>query len=238
MKNRSPIALFSPLNVIAHFRQLPPSLLKDKHRSKAYRKAQEASFVAEALAGRRAADGKDYWLRIIDDGVGTPDIKTYSWKESGENPDGMWEHFVEVTEYEEHSDDSLVAFLARTKLNKYRDDPELVILCRVSTYVHIPSHAELKQALVDLKAVNPVLICGRLSQNDTPDATYRLIQIDPDPHVVAQHIDFVLGTELLKMTITGVLILDNAKSPGNFPDEKHYPFEELGFIPNADGSYS
>lgn len=230
--------LFSPVNVIGHFRRLPLSFRTDPKRSKAYRKAQEASFVAEMLAGRRSADKTDYWLRIIGDGEQSPDIKTYAWKKSGKSPDGMWEHFVEVTEYEDHSQEPLIDFLDRTKLHKYKHDPMLIILCRITRYAHIPSHMELKRKLVERKVVNPVLLCGPSTDATFPETDHTLIEFNPAQGAPPAWVRFNLDKELSTMDRRGVLVLDKRRRPGYFPNEKNYPFQQLGFVPDRDGSYS
>ncbi len=239
MKTRppKPLVVFSPLNVIDHFHRLEATFLKSGIRSgvkyDAFRKAQEASFVAEALAGRRSADGEDYWLRIVDDKDQSPDIKTYSWQKSGKVPDHMWEHYVEVTEYEHHSSEPLVEFLQKRKLHKYRDDSQLIILCRVSRPTSLPPLTDIKRDLVQKKAVNPILICGIISTPEEPKIMFRLIQIEPDANAVPESHDFDLKAELLNMKYAGVLVLNDPTS-----ENKHYPFEVLGFTPNENGSYS
>ncbi len=233
-----PEPLFSPVNVIGHFRRLPLSFRNDPKRSNAYRKAQEASFVAEMLAGRRSADKTNYWLRIIGDGEQSPDIKTYAWKHSGKIPDGMWEHFVEVTEYEEHSSEPLIDFLDRTKLHNYKHDPLLVILCRITRYAHISSHTDLKHQLVNRKVVNPVLLCGPSTDPNFPDTDHTLIEFSPAPDAPPAWVRFNLDKELSTMDRRGVLVLDKRRTPAYLPKEKHYPFGGLGFVPNEDGSYS
>lgn len=237
MSKTEPLKLFSTRNVIVHYYKLRDSLAETSISSREFRKATEAYFVAEMLAGRRAADGQDYWLRLIDNKEQTPDIKTYSWKHSGRIPDGMWEHFIEVTEYEDHSSESLIDFLERTKLNKYRDDPQLIILCRVSKFTTIPPLLELKRELLARRVVNPILICGRMSSETDEEVIYRLIQIDPGVDIMPQSVDFNLKQQLEQMTNDGVLILDKLMEPGKYIDIKNYPFESLGFIPKDDGTY-
>lgn len=233
-----PEPLFSPANVIAHFRRLPLSFRNDAKRSKPYRKAQEASFVAEMLAGRRSADKTDYWLRIIGDSDRSPDIKTYAWKRSGRIPDGMWEHFVEVTEYEDHSQEPLIDFLDRTKLHKYKHDPMLIILCRITRHAHIPSHLDLKRQLVERKVVNPILLCGPSTDPSFPETDHALIEFSPEPDAPPAQVRFSLDKELSAMDRRGVLVLDKRRKSSYFPNEKNYPFQQLGFVPNKDGFYS
>jgi hypothetical protein len=237
MPHQEELVLFSPLNVIGHFQELKKAVERSGNKPRSFRKAEEANFVAEALAGRRSADGQNYWLRLIGNEDRTPDIKTYSWKNSGKIPDEMWEHFVEVTEYEEHSPESIVEFLARTKLWKYKDDPQLIILCRINKEVSLPSLVALKEALLSENAVNPILLCGRVSEVGGSDGLYKLIQIEPDVETVPESKTFNLQDELLSMKYEGVLVLSRNGTPGKYPDVKHYPFETLGFIPESDSTY-
>lgn len=234
IKTQKPLILFSPLNVVGHFRRLNIAIGKSGKLPRAFKKAQEMNYVAESLAGRRAADKKNYWLRSIENRHGTPDIKTYCWKNSGNIPDSMWEHFVEVTEYEEHATEPIVDFLNARKLHKYKDDQQLIILCRISRKTEIPSLLEIKQKFISLGVVNPVMFCGRVSEVDGKDAVYRLIQIDSDPNSAPESQDFNLQAELLNMTYEGVLVLDNT---GTAARTQHYPFEDIGFIPDENGNY-
>jgi hypothetical protein len=236
MLKKESLVLFSPLNVIHHYQMLRQVILASGKNIRSFRKVEEANFVAEALVGRRAADGKKYWLRLIDNKEETPDIKTYSWKGSGKDPDEMWEHFIEVVEYERHSSEPIIEFLQKTKLNKYRDDNKLIILCRINKQVNLPSLIKIKNDLIGQNTINPILFCGRISSDGDKETIYRLIQIDPDPNAIPESIDFNLRNELLGMNYEGVLVLDNL---GKYSKtKKHYPFESLGFIPKADGSYS
>jgi hypothetical protein len=237
MLNKKPIVLFSPLNVIHHYQMLNKAVLISGKKIRSFRKVEEANFVAEALVGRREADGRNYWLRLIGNEEQSPDIKTYSWKEPKLIGGVMEEHFVEVTEYEAHSNEPIVEFLEKHKLNKYRDDPNLIILCRISRETNLPSLIELKQDLVAKNTVNPILFCGRTSIKDGPEAVYRLIQIDANPNVMPEKKDFKIQEGLLNMEYEGVLVLDNNSISGKFPETKHYPFETLGFIPEVDGTY-
>jgi hypothetical protein len=132
----------------------------------------------------------------------------------------------------------LIDFLDRTKLAKYRDDPMLIILCRITRDAHIPSHMELKRHLIERGVVNTVLLCGPSTDPLSPDTDHTLIQFTPGSGDVPQWIRFNLNKELSTMSHKGVLVLDKRRRPGYQPNEKHYPFEQLGFVPDTDGNYS
>jgi len=231
-----PPFMFSPRTVIDHFRRLPPSYRTDRRRS--YRKAEEAVFVSEMLAGQRAMCGTDVWLRIIGDAERSPDIKVYLWKKTGKTPDGMGVVFVEVTEYEEHSRESLVEFLDRTKLHKYPDDPELIILCRITRYSETPPASELKRQLVERNVINPILLCGPSTDPLLPHTDRTLIAFNPAPDVPPQWIRFNLDRELSTMSEAVVIEWNRRGGPVAYPKKRPGPFEVIGFVPDERGCYS
>jgi hypothetical protein len=131
-----------------------------------------------------------------------------------------------------------IDFLDRTKLHKYKYDPMLVILCRITRSAVIPSRAEFKYQLQERNFANPVMLCGPSGDATFPDTNYALIEFSPMSNDPPGHVRFNLEKELSTMDRRGVLVLDKRRKPGYFPNEKNYPFQQLGFVPNEDGSYS
>lgn len=218
---------FSPLNVIFHFTQYKnDSAPKDQRQ---FKKAEEAFFVATMLVGIIAVQKKEYWMQIVSDKNGSPDIRTGNYKAPRGTPMNHWTtQEVEVVTFDEHSDEkSIPEFLRRTKLSKRKAyDPLTTILCYIRKDFHIPP---LQTLVVDLqtdKCQSPIILLGKTSPNQE---TYKIAQINPRLDLVNE---FDLLAELKGKKYTGVLNLKRGSTPifHSHPDDKHYPFEKIGIF--------
>lgn len=190
---------------------------------------EEAFHVAIMLVGIMSLHKKKYWLQIVSDTEGRPDIKTGCYKEPWDLHNDTWvTHFVEVVTFEGHSSEkNLLDFLKRTKLTKTTPyDPQTIILCRIDKDFHIPPLQQLEADFKKENFQNPVIILGKIS----PDKElYKIAQINPQLDLVKE---FDLEKELKKDPHTRVLNLKRGpKTESKYePDVKHYPFEKLGIV--------
>ncbi len=124
---------YPPLNVIHHANLLSKSLSLKEQKSKRFRKVIEAYTVAQMLAGITTKENKDYWMQIVDDKSGSPDIRTIRVIDSSNEKFDLLEQIdVEVVEYESHSQISIPEFIVEKKLSKYKSyDENTIILCHI-----------------------------------------------------------------------------------------------------------
>ncbi len=222
---------FSPFNVIFHFKiYKSDSAPKDPRQLK---KTEEAFFVATMLVGIMAIQKKEYWMQIVSDKNGSPDIRTGNYKSPRGTPRNTWvTQEVEVVTFDEHSDEkSIPEFLRRTKLSKGKAyDPLTTILCYVRKDFHIPP---LQTIVNDLQADNcqsPIILLGK---NSPDQETYKIAQINPQLDLVNEFdIPADLPAEMKEKKYTGVLNLKKGSMPmfHSHPKEKHYPFEKIGIL--------
>ncbi len=219
---------FSPLNVVYHYNKITNecgnSIDKTKHK-----KMIEAYRAAIMLVGIIAACKKEYWMQLVLDSRGSPDIRTGSYKNELEGND-FEQQDVEVVEWTEKAKhDSIFDFLSETKLsNKKAYDYLTTILCYVnrSTYIN---YKDLHNKLIKEfdKSNNPqVMILGRI---DPKAENYKLVKVFP---ILDIYPKFDLLDELKNKKYRGVLTLKKSV-PGKIvastynKDDKHLPFERL-----------
>lgn len=220
---------FSPLNFIHHFKKLESEgkIAPDK---KFYKKTCEAFVTAISLVGIIKMAGREYWMQIVDDKEQSPDIRTGSYQKKTQDNDFAWQD-VEVVTYDNNSPESLVDFLLRTKLSDSKGYDNLTtILCHINKVAQIPSTEELNRQLLakNPKIKSPVIILGKV---DPEKEIYRMAQIYP---TIDFDIIFDPIAECKARKYNGVLVL-NRSAKGTIestynPDEKHYPFENLGLV--------
>lgn len=220
---------FSPLNVIYHFKRLESEgkITPDK---KFYKKTCEAFVTAISLIGIIKMIGREYWMQIVDDSERSPDVRTGCYDRKTKDNDFSWQD-VEVVTYDSNSSEGLVDFLLRTKLSSDKAYDELTtILCHINKVAQIPPIQELNQQLLakNPKIKSPVIILGKV---DPEKEIYRMAQIYP---TIDLDLTFDPIAECKAKKYNGVLVL-NRSAKGTIesthnPDEKHYPFENLGLI--------
>jgi len=226
---------YSPLNVIHHAIELDKTIPDDQKKSKDYRKIMEAHATALMLTGLMAQTGKEYWMQIVGDEHGTPDVKTICYADQhSEKFDNMEYQDVEVVEYETHSQMPLPDFLAQTKFAKGKAyDAETHILCYLGkgATLNLANKKELEQQMI---AINPTCPVALIVESDQKNRRYKLIQLHPEVRLIKE---FGLKEELDKIGVAGYkgvmhFIRGSRKPTEARPDEKHYPFEKLGYAPN------
>lgn len=220
---------FSPLNVIYHFKKL---VIEGKigPGKKFYKKCYEAFVVAISLIGISKVLGREFWMQIVDDKEGSPDIRTGCYDKKIRDNDFAIQD-VEVVTYDDNSPESLVDFLLRTKLSDKKGYDRLTtILCHIHKMTNIPSVQELNRQLLEKnpKLKSPVMILGKI---DPVKEIYYVAHIYPTVNLSTT---FNLIDECKARKYKGVLVLNRAaKGALDFKrnsEEKHYPFENLGLI--------
>lgn len=220
---------FSPVNVIYHFKKLE-SEGKIAPGNKHYRKCCEAFIAAISLVGVIKMLGREFWMQIVDDSEGSPDVRTGCYEKKIRDNDFAIVD-VEVVTYDINSSENLVDFLLRTKLSDTKGYDNLTtILCHINKITNVPDVQELNRKLLakDPKIKSPVVIIGK---SDPVKEIYRMVQIYPTVDIDTT---FDVIAECKARTYNGVLVL--SKGANRIPefksnqDEKHYPFEDMGLV--------
>lgn len=219
---------YSPLNVIYHFKKIEARLSNKELSSKKFRKAREAFIAAIMLVGIRLTLNKEFWLQLVGDESESPDIRTGTFiLPTKTKADDFSIQDVEVVEYNDHSKETLIDFLKRTKLsNKKSYDSLTTILCYISRNTHLPPLRDLHNNLQQDKIMCPVIILGKTSPKLE---IYKIAQINPNLSLVAE---FDLVEELKNKKYKGVLSLSRGTTQkfDYQSDEKHFPFEKIGLL--------
>lgn len=195
---------FNPVNIISEFKRLEKEG-KLTPAAKDYKKIKEAYISAVSLVGLHALLKINFWLQIVDDKEGSPDVKTINFDPKGSSNDFNIED-VEIVTFGKYSSDDIVEFLIRTKLSDKKGYDNLTtVLCFVDKFVVLPTVTELNKILLD-KNLNkdfPVLLLGKVYQDKE---IYRLVQIYP---LTTLDTTFDLFEESRKITYAGRLQLGN-----------------------------
>lgn len=219
---------YSPLNVISHFKRIEKELSISEHTSKKFRKAREAFEVAVMLVGMRLILNREFWLQLVGDELESPDVRTGTFTlPTKTKADDFSIQDVEVVEYNNHSRETLIDFLKRTKLsNKKSYDPLTTILCYINRNMYCPPLRDLHNDLrkEGIKGINcPIILVGKtLPEKET----YKIAQINPSVDLIAE---FDLIKELKDKKYKGVLSLLRGTTPkfDYCRNEKHLPFEKI-----------
>lgn len=228
---------YSPLNFIHHANQLNSRLTSKEKNTKEFRKVVEACAVAQMLVGIIAIEKREYWMQLVEDKYGTPDVRTIRYADKhSEKFDNLEQVDVEVVEYEAHSTIPIPEFIAKTKFsNKKSYDDNTVILCHIGGGVSsiLPGREEIETQMKDIDSPCSVLLLVATNQKAS---RFQIIELRPRIGVL---IEFDLEEKLHERKYTGVLnLIRGIRRPlEERPNEKHYPFEKLGYTPNKYGSY-
>lgn len=228
---------FSPANVIYHGNLLRDALSETEKKSKKFRKVVEAVTVAQMLVGMMIKEGREYWMQLVDDENGSPDIRTIRYADDHDDKFDFLEQVdVEVVEYESHTTLSIPDFIVQKKLSKNKGyDEKTIILCHIGKdEAYLPDGDAIKKAMSNVKSKCAIL----LLVGANPQATeVKLITLNPKVGVLHQYNPI---QELLKMKLTSGVVhfrLGTRKPPTHNKDDKHYPFEKLGYVPDSSGDY-
>jgi hypothetical protein len=232
---------FSPLNVIHHGDMLVKAIPKNELKSKKFRKVIEAYTVAQMLVGIMVKEDREYWMQLVDDQQETPDIRTIRYADKHlEKFDMMEQVDVEVVEYESHTTLSIPEFIVDKKFSKKKSyDDNTIILCHVGSGVkaYLPDGSEVKKVLGQIKSPCDILF---LAGSDPTSTILGLYTLRPEPGLLLEYNPVI---ELAKMNskkkLKGVVNFKlGSRKPSQYnPDSKHYPFENLGYVPDKDGVY-
>ncbi len=228
---------FPPFNVIYHGDLLRKSLSSEEKKSKKFRKVVEAYTVAQMLVGIMVKENKDYWMQLVDDKFASPDIRTIRYADAhDEKFDFLEQVDVEVVEYESHSKMSIPEFIVEKKFSKYKSyDENTIILCHVGSGVQsfLPDRETIKKIMEPVNSSCHVLL---LAGTNPQVLELDLILLKPNVGVL---LTYVPAVELSKRKRRSVAIFKlGTRKPSVYnPNNKHYPFEKLGYIPNNKGLY-
>ena len=219
---------FAPINVLYHYARLESIVSPQENEKSAFKKATEAYNVAIMLMGIIKYQKRQYWLQVTKDEEGTPDIRTGTFVIRKGQPKELAIQEVEVIEFGQHSQDYIVDFLKRTKLSSKRAYPSTTtILCKVSKTVQLPPYKKIYNDLRTVAVKTPVIILGKIHPSKH---IYRICQVHPNIDLL---VDFDVMEESYNKKYRGVLRLEKGANDSlNFiyvPNEKHYPFELLGY---------
>jgi hypothetical protein len=219
---------FPPLNVIRHYKAHLDPMSADQKISKEFRKADEVFVAAIALLGIQLEGAEPYWMQAVPDSEHSPDVRSGRWVPapiSTRAPNFEMQD-VEVVGFFPESGEDIPIFLTRTKLSKQKAyDPRTTILCHIQKNISIPSLQTITKTLQGNNAVCPVIVLGRTHPTRKD---YILFQVHPQFKVIAKYnIEEILKNH----PDTRVLNLQRGSKPKNesHPEEKHCPFESLGF---------
>lgn len=218
---------FSPINVLYHYARLEGLLSSAKRKTRSFKKAKEAYHVAIMLMGIIKFQQRQYWLQIVKDKEGSPDIRTGTFVIRASKPKEFTIQEVEVVDFEQHSNEDIVDFLKRTKLSPKRPyPPYTTFLCNVSKTILLPPYRQIHDKLKSVVAKNSVVILGKIHPRKH---IYKICQVHPKIDLLT---DFDVMKESYNKKYGGVLRLKlGTNDKLNFiylPNEKHYPFEALG----------
>ncbi len=228
---------FPPANVMHHANLLRDSLSTEEKKSKEFRKVIEAYTVAQMLVGVMIKENRKYWMQLVDNKHGSPDIRTIRYADShSEKFDNLEQVDVEVVEYESHSTVSIPQFIVDTKLSKHKSyDKNTIILCHIGgrTQSFLPNGNTIKAIIGPLNSPSKVVLLAGAN----PDATeVELFSLNPEVGLILKYnpvAELVKKERQIVMNFTR-----GVRRPLVYnPNAKHYPFEKLGYIPNDKGQY-
>ena len=197
-----------------------------KDTSKPARKAAELCIAATALVAFQEVEKKQYWIQPVSDKEETPDVRTITFIDKGDDrsPDGVIQD-VEVVSYEHSTGESIPDFLLRTKfaIGKAYDE-HTTILIHVKEAAKCPGAKEWMDALKDSPNHSPVIILGRANATEP---VYTLIKVHPNYKKI---LEFNLPELLKKQGYSGVLNLSRGSKKKNvqYESDKHCPLENMG----------
>ncbi len=218
---------YPPQHVVYHYGMHLDPLPEDQKHTKAFRKADELLVATIALLGIQFDAKEFYWIQPVSDSEDSPDVRTGRFLPQGECIVPNFEiQDVEVVSFLPQPGEDIASFLSRTKLSKAKAyDDKTVILCHIQKGIRISSLPAITEALRGTGAVCPVIVLGRAHPTRKD---YFLFQVHPQFKLV---IDYNVDNILKVQPHRSVLHLRRGSKPSNEsrPEEKHCPFESIGF---------
>jgi hypothetical protein len=228
---------FPPANVIYHGALLEQALTTEEKKSKDFRKVIEAVSVAQMLVAVMVKENRNYWMQLVDDKYGSPDIKTIRYAGAHKEKFDLLEQVdVEVVEYESHSSMSIPQFLVDTKLSRRKSyDSDTIILCHVGSGVKgfLPNAENIKDVIGSVNSpCKVVLLVGA-----NPEVSeLSLFSLNPEIGLILKYNPILELQKREKQTVM-IFKFGVRKPPVYNPNDNHYPFEKLGYVPNENGDY-
>lgn len=168
---------FSPAYVLAEYVRLLKMVGSEKiEKEEKYKQIREMKAVALFLLGVMQGADKEYWLQPVLD-EGTPDVRTFCFDQTEEGVVEQVFQEVEVVTYNEHSEENIIDFIKRTKLDKSSYPEYFVILCDIRKNYKLPSPKEMHS---ELKKINPSLTIALIGRTHPTKETYRALKIYPE----------------------------------------------------------
>lgn len=211
---------FLPLNFVYHFGKLEQTKKIPKEK---FKKCYEAYIAAIFLINMFTYCNKVFWMQIVPDKEGSPDIKSVSYKDNISNDIEI--HDIELVFFEEHSHEDLGDFLLKTKLSKKKSyDNKTSILC----YIQKNNYQIKKEIFSQLEKANHSFK-GQLFllwRNKTKNTQYCVLKVFPKKGVLKT---FNVYEEVKKEAqYPSVLVLKKGlKRENNYVGEKFYPFDSI-----------
>jgi len=218
---------YPPFHVIYHYGKHLDPLPENQKYSKAFRKAEELLKGAVALLGIQLEAGELYWIQPVPDSEGSPDVRTGRYLPQGA---GIVPNFemqdVEVVSFLPEPSEDIASFLGRTKLSKEKAyDAQTTILCHIEKGIQVPSLLAITEALRGTGAACSVIVMGRTHPTRKD---YVLLQVHPR---FKEIVNYNVEEACAQRPRRSVLNLRRGSKPSNEyrPQEKHCPFESMGF---------
>jgi hypothetical protein len=219
---------FNPVNVIYEFKRLESIGIINPN-IKAYKRIQEGYISAISLVGLVETLKTGFWLQIVDDKEGSPDVRTICRLPKGADNEFSIQD-VEIVNFESHSGDDIVDFLLKTKLSDKKGYDDLTnILCFIDKFVDLPPATELHKTLISkgLNKKSPVMLLGKIYKDQEK---YRLLNIYLD---LTFDITFDLEEGCEKIKYPGALKLGNRGKKGEkgkviYDGTSITPFKKFG----------
>ena len=185
----------------------------------------EAFQTSIMLLGIMEATRQEYWLQLVSPREQAPDIRTMCMEPRSGKSDSMHVQDVEVTEYEDHSMESLFTFLKRTKLSPKKSYPlDTIILCFINKDTLRQDWSEVHRDLSEIESPLNVYIVGRTSLKEQE---YSLIHINPELELPVRY-HALKGAEKWCRIHTRKVKRGTKKESIKRPDERHFPFWQEG----------
>ena len=214
---------FSPAKVLRDYFALSTEE-KAQYEPENRKVIEEAFQSATWISGIMKLHQREYWMQLVDPQERTPDIRTIVLEKREGKSDWMYEQDLEVTEYEDHSEESIAEFLIRTKLSpKKAYSPLASILCFMNKTMPTPDWELVNKQLREMKSSLDVYIVAQVSADEP---IFRLIRVNPvlDMDITFNAVD---AAKEWSNVHTRKFRRGTKEEEKVLPDERHYPFWKI-----------
>ncbi|MEX0999926.1 MAG: hypothetical protein WD000_08215 [Thermodesulfobacteriota bacterium] len=213
---------FSPAKVITHYMSLTDKERK-QYSVQEQQAMKEAFYAANMLLGISEGTHREYWLQMVHPREQRPDICTMYVEPRADKSDHMFIQDLEITEYEDHSQESIPDFLKRTKLTSKKNyTPDTSILCFINKTIPLPDWKAIHKELKGLKSPLATYLLG---QTDPDRLTFQLAQVNP---VLSNPIVYNVRESAKRWCSVNTKKMKRGtyKSSTLLSEEHHFPFWE------------